>query len=152
MSPPSSSSLPGNQGRRAASRAPKSAFFLLDLAPDGGCLAAIITNSAGGLLHHLFTLTHIPFQGLSGMSLWPCPEIHISPSVTWHPALWCTDFPHRAVARRAHSTNLGKFIITKYPAGVKYFWLMIIAENQLKPESIQIYQIWAIACFVTCCT
>ena len=30
---------------------------LLDLAPGGGCLATGITTCAGGLLHHLFTLT-----------------------------------------------------------------------------------------------
>ncbi len=30
---------------------------LLGLAPDGGCLAVHITMNAGGLLHHLFTLT-----------------------------------------------------------------------------------------------
>jgi len=33
------------------------AFLLFDLAPEGGCLAAGITASAGGLLHRLFTLT-----------------------------------------------------------------------------------------------
>ena len=31
--------------------------LLLGLAPDGGCLAVHITMDAGGLLHHLFTLT-----------------------------------------------------------------------------------------------
>jgi hypothetical protein len=30
---------------------------LLDLAPGGGCLATSIAARAGGLLHHLFTLT-----------------------------------------------------------------------------------------------
>ena len=34
---------------------------LLDLAPGEGCLAARITANAGGLLHHLFTMTHHPF-------------------------------------------------------------------------------------------
>ena len=36
----------------------KSAILLslLGLAPGGGCLATRITASAGGLLHHLFTL------------------------------------------------------------------------------------------------
>jgi len=32
-------------------------LFLLDLAPNGGYLAADIAIRAGGLLHHLFTLT-----------------------------------------------------------------------------------------------
>ncbi len=31
--------------------------LLLGLAPGGGCLAVDITVNAGGLLHHLFTLT-----------------------------------------------------------------------------------------------
>ncbi len=31
--------------------------LLLGLAPDGGCLAIAVTCYAGGLLHHLFTLT-----------------------------------------------------------------------------------------------
>ncbi len=33
-----------------------SLLSLLDLAPDGGCLAACIAACAGGLLHHLFTI------------------------------------------------------------------------------------------------
>jgi hypothetical protein len=33
---------------------------LLDLAPDGGYLAMDVTAHAGGLLHHLFTLTLSP--------------------------------------------------------------------------------------------
>lgn len=47
---------------------PSRLFLLFDLAPDGGCLAAFVAKSAGGLLHHLFTLTLA-----SGMSLWPDP-------------------------------------------------------------------------------
>ncbi len=39
------------------SPARKRTSLLLGLAPDGGCLAADITANAGGLLHHLFTLT-----------------------------------------------------------------------------------------------
>ena len=45
---------------------PPSGSPLLDLAPRGGYLAASITACAGGLLHHLFTLT----------SLFPLPQIH----------------------------------------------------------------------------
>jgi len=59
--PVASSGLPGDPGKRAASRtAPHSgdcAFPLLGLAPDGGCLAAPVTWGAGGLLPHLFTIT-----------------------------------------------------------------------------------------------
>ncbi len=40
----------------ASSHLPKG-LPLLDLAPGGGYLAADITACAGGLLHHLFTLT-----------------------------------------------------------------------------------------------
>ena len=42
---------------------------LLCLAPDGGYLAACITANAGGLLHHLFTIT-TPRDGC--LFLWPC--------------------------------------------------------------------------------
>ena len=38
------------------------AFPLFDLAPEGGCLAADIATRAGGLLHHLFTLTRLRVQ------------------------------------------------------------------------------------------
>ena len=31
--------------------------LLLGLAPNGGCLAVPVAQHAGGLLHHLFTLT-----------------------------------------------------------------------------------------------
>jgi hypothetical protein len=43
--------------RRAASRRPQTTSSLLGLAPGGGYLATHITARAGGLLHHLFTLT-----------------------------------------------------------------------------------------------
>ena len=51
-------SLPETRKERAAP------LSLLDLAPDGGCLAAHITVNAGGLLHHLFTLTAVPRRAL----------------------------------------------------------------------------------------
>jgi len=41
-----------------------------------------------------------------GMFLWPDPEACASPGVTWLPALWCTDFPHRREQQRAHPTDL----------------------------------------------
>ena len=56
-SPRGSSSLPETQEERAAPRPHKWALSLLGLAPGGGCLAADIAADAGGLLHHLFTLT-----------------------------------------------------------------------------------------------
>ncbi len=47
---------------RAALRLPKRALPLLGLAPGGGCLAARVATDAGGLLHHLFTLTWLVTQ------------------------------------------------------------------------------------------
>ncbi len=85
---------------------------LLDLAPYGGCMAASIAARAGGLLHHLFTLTPTLFpplnprdfgevQGRCGMSLSPypsgCPHNCCAggpvPGVTRRIALWSADFP-----------------------------------------------------------
>ncbi len=45
--------------KRAVSHRPRTKSPLLGLAPDGGYLAARITAGAGGLLHHLFTITHL---------------------------------------------------------------------------------------------
>lgn len=53
--------------RRAASHRPQTKSLLLGLAPGGGYLATRITARAGGLLHHLFTITA---QG-SCLFLWP---------------------------------------------------------------------------------
>jgi len=72
LSPWGSSSLPGARRWRAAT-GPRRASLLLDLAPDGGCLAAGIATSAGGLLHHLFTLTSDSVRG--GPFLWPYPRV-----------------------------------------------------------------------------
>ena len=43
--------------RRAVSHRPQTISPLLSLAPGGGYLAICITANAGGLLHHLFTIT-----------------------------------------------------------------------------------------------
>lgn len=43
--------------RRAVSHRPQTISPLLGLAPGGGYLAICITADAGGLLHHLFTIT-----------------------------------------------------------------------------------------------
>ncbi len=70
---------------------------LFDLALDGGCLAAHIAAGAGGLLHHLFTMTGMnpgcPF-------LWPDPTDHSVPGFPRRRALQSTDFPRpcRSVA------------------------------------------------------
>ncbi len=55
-SPRGSSDRPGARGERAAPHR-CAVSLLLGFAPDGGCLAAGIAAGAGGLLHHLFTLT-----------------------------------------------------------------------------------------------
>lgn len=49
--------------RRAVSHRPQTISSLLGLAPGGGYLATRITARAGGLLHHLFTITLIPKDG-----------------------------------------------------------------------------------------
>ena len=51
--------------RRAVSHRPQTISPLLGLAPGGGYLAICITADAGGLLHHLFTITlHPKVEGL----------------------------------------------------------------------------------------
>ena len=56
--------------RRAVSSRPQTESFLLGLAPGGGYLAIRITADAGGLLHHLFTMTtHLSVYGC--LFLWP---------------------------------------------------------------------------------
>ncbi len=46
--------------------------LLLGLAPGGGCLAARVATDAGGLLHHLFTITGAATRALPRLStfLW----------------------------------------------------------------------------------
>jgi len=69
---------------------------LLGLAPGGGCLAARIAASAGGLLHRLFTLA------VTGSRfLWPGPAGCPAPGVTRHRALWSADFPRPCRSRAA---------------------------------------------------
>ena len=63
-----SSGLPGDGWEMGASR-PVRASLLLDLAPHGGCLSGYITAPAGGLLHHLFTLTLLIRRAVC--FLWP---------------------------------------------------------------------------------
>ena len=65
--------------------------------------------SSGGLLHHLFTLTRVSCETRAVCFLWHCPSGRLAASapacilksaslrrrlrVTWHRALWCSDFP-----------------------------------------------------------
>jgi len=66
---------------------------LLDLAPGGVYQAAAVTRGAGGLLHHLFTLT----SGQAGGGLFSVALSRGSPrvGVTDHPALRSPDLPRR---------------------------------------------------------
>jgi hypothetical protein len=88
-SPLASCGLPETE-RRAAS------MSLLGLAPGGGYLASGITAAAGGLLHHLFTVT----EKFGGLFLWPYPANYFAPGVTRHHALWSADFPRPRRAAR----------------------------------------------------
>jgi len=83
--------------------ASKKASLLLDLAPHGGCLARSITASAGGLLHHRFTLTLPEEERFAFCG--PVPNVYTFPGVTRHAARWCADFP-RVDLTRVHPANL----------------------------------------------
>jgi hypothetical protein len=107
--PAASSGLPGTRTGRTAP------LSLLGLAPSGGYLAARVTTSAGGLLHHLFTLTRRqrPVSDIYLLAvyfsvalfrrvthLWmlriidaPHPRVRPRLGVTQHRALWSPDFP-----------------------------------------------------------
>ncbi len=61
----------GRVRRRAVSHRPQTISPLLGLAPDGGYLATCITADAGGLLHHLFTITLHPKGWKGCLFLWP---------------------------------------------------------------------------------
>ncbi len=62
--------------RRAASHRPQTISSLLGLAPGGGCLATRITARAGGLLHHLFTITLTPKGGGLFVSVALVRQVH----------------------------------------------------------------------------
>ena len=91
-----------------------SLLSLLDLAPDGGCLAACIAAGAGGLLHHLFTisLTPPPWERERVRVVCFCGPTNsfalrlAIPDVIRHPALWSADFPRPPEGDRAHPTSL----------------------------------------------
>ena len=74
---------------------------LLGLAPGGGCLAAGIAAGAGGLLHHLFTLT--PAEAGAVVFCGPLRGFP-RPGVTRHRALRSADFPQTAHWHCAPST------------------------------------------------
>src|SRR5687767_13943190 len=77
--------------------------FLFCLAPDGGYLAIHITANAGGLLHHLFTITTRRWLFVS-VALFR--QVDPAPDVIRRRALWSADFPRTrlrepAIARPA---------------------------------------------------
>src|SRR5215213_3010158 len=89
---------------------------LLGLAPGGGYLAIHITADAGGLLHHLFTITYplpaLPNLGGFGwgcgcLFLWPssgrlAPHGGFpAPGAIRRRALWSADFPRSRQRRTA---------------------------------------------------
>lgn len=109
--PTRSSGLPGAQGKRATSRPQMRTLPLLGLAPGGGYLATGITTGAGGLLHHLFTITTRARKHEGYLFLWPCPAGYPAPGVTRHRALWSADFPQpRAWRGRDHPTDLEHYL------------------------------------------
>jgi hypothetical protein len=112
--PVASSGLPAcSGGPPSITRAPDASqksggAGLLDLAPGGVYRAGPVTRTAGGLLHHRFTLTAPgvsrlrPLGGLrtstsEGGSLFSVALSRGSPRVAvgHHPALWSPDLPRR---------------------------------------------------------
>src|SRR5687768_1596840 len=65
-------------------------------------------SRSGGLLHHLFTLTPLLFRNVAVYSLWHFPSERLDASrpcvsrtraqVTWHRALWSSDFPPQSLS------------------------------------------------------
>ena len=91
--------------RRAVSHRPQTISPLLGLAPGGGYLAICITANAGGLLHHLFTITLA--HGGGCLFLWPLsgrltPHGGFpAPGAIRRRALWSADFPRSRQRRTA---------------------------------------------------
>src|SRR5690606_32162193 len=66
----------------------------LGLAPGGVCLASDITATAGGLLHHRFTLTRRPVSRPQAIHLSVALAVGSPrPAVSRHRTLWSADFP-----------------------------------------------------------
>ncbi len=111
-SPRGSCNRPGARGERAVPHR-MAVSLLLGFAPDGGYLAADIAAGAGGLLHHLFTLTERIRRSFSvalsaGFPARELPGIVLSGARTFlkHPAV-------PAIARPAHGAP------PSYPAAVR---------------------------------
>ena len=93
---------------------------LLDLAPDGGYLAARIAARAGGLLHHLFTIAALRQQSVSvaRSGRFACEGFPV-PGFPRHRALWSADFPRsQQVEPRPSDRPEAGFIIPVQPRRV----------------------------------
>jgi hypothetical protein len=122
--PTASCGLPASIGRAALDRSRRKRChkdrFPFGLAPGGVYLAAQVTLSAGGLLHHRFTLTS---RGRSrGGGLFSVALSRGSPrvGVTDHPALRSPDLPrhtHRAARPPGRLARLHKSILRRAPRG-----------------------------------
>ena len=74
--------------------------FLRGLAPSEVYLANLVTQAAGGLLHHRFTLTTVTDGGLLSVALARgLPRV----GVTHRCALWSPDVPRRFAPPRSPS-------------------------------------------------
>jgi len=93
--------------RRAVSHRPQTISPLLGLAPGGGYLAIYITANAGGLLHHLFTITLRPKGRKGCLFLWPFSGRFTpfggfpAPVALRRRAPWSADFPRSRQRRTA---------------------------------------------------
>ncbi len=76
------------------------AFALLDLAPGGVCPAGSIAATAGGLLHHRFTLTSQITPAGNTPLCCTCRQF-TRPAVSRHRALWSADFPQLRTSETA---------------------------------------------------
>lgn len=85
-----------------------SLLFLFCLAPDRGYLAIHITANAGGLLHHLFTIT---IRGWLSVSVALFRQVDPAPDVIRRRALWSADFPRPCEQSRDCPISLRVFII-----------------------------------------
>jgi len=111
--------------RRAASRGLPSPLPLRGLAPGGGCLAAPIAGRAGGLLHHLFTMTETRLSFSVARSGRFAPgKTRVLPRPGGYPALCSVECGLSSTLddqSRDHPASLRNFIIPLVTVGVNYY-------------------------------
>jgi len=96
--------------------------LLFGLAPSGVYQAIPVTRNTGELLPHLFTLTSRHAKGgifSAALSLGSPPV-----TVSDHSALWCPDFPPKAV-----SSSSGHFVYSSYFYYNKIFYYFYTNVN-----------------------